>query len=68
MSCIYHAIGEEDVERILRYPHTMVASDGGIPLFGVDVPHPRTMEPSPGCSAGMFGNAKYSSWKRQSGG
>lgn len=40
-SAIYHAISEEDVERILRYPFTMVASDGGIPVFGRDVPHPR---------------------------
>jgi len=41
-SAVYHAISEEDVERILQYPHTMVASDGGIPLFGQDVPHPRS--------------------------
>jgi dihydroorotase/N-acyl-D-amino-acid deacylase len=41
-SAIYHAIHEEDVERILRYPFTMVASDGGIPSFGVDAPHPRS--------------------------
>lgn len=41
-SAIYHAISEEDVERILRDPLTMVASDGGIPAFGVDVPHPRS--------------------------
>ena len=40
-SAIYHAIGEEDLEQILRYPHTMIASDGGIPTFGEDVPHPR---------------------------
>lgn len=40
-SAVYHAINEEDVERILRYPFTMVASDGGIPVFGQDVPHPR---------------------------
>jgi len=40
-SAIYHAISEEDLERILRYPFTMIASDGGIPLFGKDVPHPR---------------------------
>jgi dihydroorotase/N-acyl-D-amino-acid deacylase len=40
-SAIYHAIGEEDVERIMRYPHTMIASDGGIPAFGQGVPHPR---------------------------
>jgi dihydroorotase/N-acyl-D-amino-acid deacylase len=38
---VYHAIDEEDVERILRYPFTMVASDGGIPVFGEGVPHPR---------------------------
>ncbi len=41
-SCVYHAIAEEDIERILKYPFTMVASDGGIPFFGVDVPHPRS--------------------------
>jgi len=41
-SAIYHAISEEDVERILRDPLTMVASDGGIPTFGRDVPHPRS--------------------------
>lgn len=41
-SVIYHAISEEDIERILRYPFTMVASDGGIPTFGQDVPHPRS--------------------------
>lgn len=40
-SCIYHAISEEDVDRIMRYPGTMIASDGGIPVFGQDVPHPR---------------------------
>lgn len=40
-SCIYHAIGESDVVAIMKYPWTMIASDGGIPTFGVDVPHPR---------------------------
>jgi SAM-dependent methyltransferase len=40
-SAIYHAIHEDDVERILRFPFTMVASDGGIPSFGVAAPHPR---------------------------
>jgi dihydroorotase/N-acyl-D-amino-acid deacylase len=38
---IYHAIAEEDVDRILRHPMTMIASDGGIPVFGDGVPHPR---------------------------
>ncbi|MDX2150685.1 MAG: D-aminoacylase [Bryobacteraceae bacterium] len=40
-SAVYHAIREDDIERILAFPYTMVASDGGIPAFGVDVPHPR---------------------------
>src|SRR6266851_1289540 len=40
-SAVYHAISEEDLERILRHPFTMIASDGGIPMFGEDVPHPR---------------------------
>src|SRR5262249_46511040 len=40
-SAIYHAISEEDLERILRYPFTMIASDGGIPMFGDGAPHPR---------------------------
>ena len=41
-SAVYHAISEEDVERILRSPFTMIASDGGIQIFGKDVPHPRS--------------------------
>lgn len=40
-SAIYHAISEEDVERIMRYPFTMIASDGFIPSPGSGVPHPR---------------------------
>jgi N-acyl-D-amino-acid deacylase len=40
-SAIYHAINEEDLERILRYPHTMIASDGGVLRLGEGVPHPR---------------------------
>ncbi len=40
-SMVYHSINEEDVVRIMRYPFTMIASDGGIPVFGLDVPHPR---------------------------
>ena len=39
---IYHAISEDDVERILRYPFTMIGSDGEIPRFGVGAPHPRS--------------------------
>lgn len=39
---IFHAISEEDLQRILVHPATMVASDGEIPVFGRDVPHPRS--------------------------
>lgn len=39
---IYHAISEEDVVRIMRYPFSMVASDGDIPVFGQASPHPRS--------------------------
>jgi dihydroorotase/N-acyl-D-amino-acid deacylase len=38
---IYHAISEIDVERIMRYPGTMIASDGESPAFGEGSPHPR---------------------------
>lgn len=39
---IFHAISEEDLERILRHPATMIASDGGIVVFGEGHPHPRS--------------------------
>ena len=39
---IFHAIGEEDLERILRHPATMIGSDGEIPTFGKASPHPRS--------------------------
>ena len=41
-AAVYHVIGEEDVERILRYPFTMIGSDGEVPHFGVGAPHPRS--------------------------
>ncbi len=41
-AAIYHALNEEDLERILRFPHTMAGSDGEIPAFGVAAPHPRS--------------------------
>ncbi len=41
-SAVYHAIDEADVERIMRYPFTMIASDGGVQVFGEAVPHPRS--------------------------
>ena len=39
---IFHAIGEEDLVRILRHPSTMVGSDGGVQVFGRASPHPRS--------------------------
>ena len=39
---IFHAMSDEDVERILRHPTTMIASDGEVPIFGRANPHPRS--------------------------
>jgi N-acyl-D-amino-acid deacylase len=39
---IYHSINEPDLERILVHPATMIASDGGVVVFGKDAPHPRS--------------------------
>ena len=39
---IFHAISEEDLQRILVHPATMIGSDGEIPIFGQAVPHPRS--------------------------
>jgi dihydroorotase/N-acyl-D-amino-acid deacylase len=41
-STIYHAISEPDVERIMKYPGTMIATDGDAPVFGRGSPHPRS--------------------------
>ena len=38
---IYHAISEEDVERIMRHPAAAIGSDGGVSVFADGVPHPR---------------------------
>jgi N-acyl-D-amino-acid deacylase len=38
-------MGQEDVERILRYPNAAVGSDGSIRKFGAGVPHPRSYGP-----------------------
>jgi N-acyl-D-amino-acid deacylase len=39
---VYHSMSMMDVERIMKYPHTAVASDGGIREFGLGMPHPRS--------------------------
>lgn len=40
-SCIFHAINEDDVQRIMKHPFAMHASDGETVKFGVAHPHPR---------------------------
>ena len=40
--CIFHAMSEEDVKRIMQHPQAMVASDGGLARPGVGHPHPRS--------------------------
>ncbi len=39
---IFHAISEEDLQRILKHPATMIGSDGEVPIFGEASPHPRS--------------------------
>jgi len=41
-SMVYHVMSDDDVDRILRYPFTAVASDGGVREIGVGNPHPRS--------------------------
>jgi len=40
-SGVFHSMSEQDVERIMRHPYTMISSDGGIPAPNSGVPHPR---------------------------
>ena len=40
-SCIFHAMDEGDVARIMQHPQTMIASDGRLTPFGKGHPHPR---------------------------
>lgn len=40
-SCIFHAMDEDDVKRIMQHPYTMIASDGRTTEFGKGHPHPR---------------------------
>jgi dihydroorotase/N-acyl-D-amino-acid deacylase len=39
---IFHAMSDDDVQRILRHPTTMIGSDGEVPTFGRANPHPRS--------------------------
>ena len=38
---VFHSMSEEDVQRIMKHPTTMIASDGGIPNPNSGSPHPR---------------------------
>ena len=38
---VYHAMSEEDVEKIMKNPATMHASDGHVTEMNIGVPHPR---------------------------
>ena len=40
-SAVYFSMDERDLERFLRDPHTMFASDSGVRIAGEGVPHPR---------------------------
>jgi N-acyl-D-amino-acid deacylase len=39
---VFHAMSDTDLDRIIRHPATMIASDGEVPIFGRAVPHPRS--------------------------
>jgi N-acyl-D-amino-acid deacylase len=39
---IYKLMGDADIERIMRWPWTAIASDGGVTQLGVGSPHPRS--------------------------
>ena len=38
----YKLMGDQDIERIMRWPFTAIASDGGVATLGVGNPHPRS--------------------------
>lgn len=40
-SCVFHAMDEQDVERIMQHSQTMIASDGRLVKPGIGHPHPR---------------------------
>ncbi|MFD2098903.1 N-acyl-D-amino-acid deacylase family protein [Flagellimonas iocasae] len=40
-ACVFHAMAEEDVTRIMQHPQTMIGSDGRLVAPGMGHPHPR---------------------------
>jgi len=39
---IYKLMGDADIERIMKWPYTAIASDGGVATLGAGSPHPRS--------------------------
>jgi len=40
-SGVFHGMSEDDLQKFMRHPNTMVAADSGLRKFGEGVPHPR---------------------------
>jgi N-acyl-D-amino-acid deacylase len=40
-SAVFHGMNEDDLQKFLRAPNTMIACDSGLREFGKGVPHPR---------------------------
>ncbi len=40
-SGVFHGMNEDDLQKFMRHPNTMVAADSGLRKFGEGVPHPR---------------------------
>lgn len=40
-SGVFHGMAEEDLQKFMSHPNTMIACDSGLREFGKDVPHPR---------------------------
>lgn len=40
-SAVFHGMSEEDIKRIMQYPHNMFASDASIRVLNFGMPHPR---------------------------
>ncbi|HMQ00889.1 MAG TPA: D-aminoacylase [Cyclobacteriaceae bacterium] len=38
---VFFSMHEDDLQRIMKYPFNMFASDAGIPVYGSGMPHPR---------------------------
>ena len=61
--CIFHAMDERDVERIMQHPLTMIASDGRLSEPGVGHPHPRAYGTFPRVLGRYVREKKLLSWE-----